>query len=220
MQQEKLDTVSYHKLFDILKQYQNESNEIRAEKLAKNANPLALVAAAQHYPEYHNQAPKPHKPHVPSSRQITSSKSHATTKSKDDNDEEPDEQELEAHYMYMAKIQEVLTAESGPSFDAEPLEQVHIEDDYNVFANERQHSEQPESINDTYVVEKFDSNVIPDSSDMCDNEGKADQHAEEYEAERVMLANLIENLKLDTDEKKIQNKKKKANTSRAYELKE
>nr|GFB41488.1 hypothetical protein [Tanacetum cinerariifolium] len=41
-QQHKLDEVSYHKLFDILKQYQNEVNELRAEKLARNANPLAL----------------------------------------------------------------------------------------------------------------------------------------------------------------------------------
>ncbi|GKF54664.1 hypothetical protein Tco_0165004, partial [Tanacetum coccineum] len=61
-----------------------------------------------------------------------------------DTDEEPDEQDLEAHYMYMAKIQD--------------------------------HSEQPESFNDTYVVETVDSNVTPDSSDMCDNEGTADQN--------------------------------------------
>nr|GEW71002.1 integrase, catalytic region, zinc finger, CCHC-type, peptidase aspartic, catalytic [Tanacetum cinerariifolium] len=46
-QQHKMDEVSYHKLFDILKQYQNEVNELRAEKLAKNANPLALFATAQ-----------------------------------------------------------------------------------------------------------------------------------------------------------------------------
>nr|GEZ36051.1 hypothetical protein [Tanacetum cinerariifolium] len=46
-QQQKLDEVSYHKLFDILKKYQNEVNELRAEKLARNANPLALVATAQ-----------------------------------------------------------------------------------------------------------------------------------------------------------------------------
>ncbi|GJY82630.1 hypothetical protein Tco_0496006 [Tanacetum coccineum] len=98
---------------------------------------------------------------------------------------------------------------------------VHIKDDYNVFANERRHSEQPESINDTYVVEKVDSNVIPDSSDMCDNEGKADQNAKEYEDECVVLANLITNLKLDTDEnKKIQKQLKKANASLAHELKE
>ncbi|GJW60684.1 hypothetical protein Tco_0110019 [Tanacetum coccineum] len=49
-QQHKLDEVSYHKLFDILKQYQKEVNELRAERMAKNANPLALVAElAQHF---------------------------------------------------------------------------------------------------------------------------------------------------------------------------
>ncbi|GJV63244.1 hypothetical protein Tco_1474072 [Tanacetum coccineum] len=42
----KLDKESYHKLFDILKQYQKEVNEIRAEKIARNANPLTLVAVA------------------------------------------------------------------------------------------------------------------------------------------------------------------------------
>ncbi|GKD98481.1 hypothetical protein Tco_1382378 [Tanacetum coccineum] len=42
MQAQDLDTVSYHKLFDILKQHQNEVNEIRAKRIARNANPLAL----------------------------------------------------------------------------------------------------------------------------------------------------------------------------------
>ncbi|GJT31218.1 hypothetical protein Tco_0911493 [Tanacetum coccineum] len=63
-------------------QYHNEANKICAEKIAKNANLLALVAVAQHYLEYHNQAPKPHKPNTPSSRPITLYKSHATRWSK------------------------------------------------------------------------------------------------------------------------------------------
>ncbi|GJR26400.1 hypothetical protein Tco_1102632 [Tanacetum coccineum] len=58
-----------------------------------------------------------------------------------DTDEEPDEQELEAHYMYMAKFQDVLTADSGPNYDAEPLEKVQSDDEYYVFATDRQHSE-------------------------------------------------------------------------------
>ncbi|GKF64658.1 hypothetical protein Tco_0188106, partial [Tanacetum coccineum] len=40
----RLKTVSYHKLYDILKKHQNEVNNIRTEKLARTANPLALVA--------------------------------------------------------------------------------------------------------------------------------------------------------------------------------
>ncbi|GJU23479.1 hypothetical protein Tco_1156821 [Tanacetum coccineum] len=76
---------------------------------------------------------------------------------RDDTDDEPEDQELEAHYMYMVNIQEAtpdVAANSGPIFDAEPLQKVHNnEDDYNVFANDRQHHEQPESINDTYLIE-------------------------------------------------------------------
>ncbi|GKF32846.1 hypothetical protein Tco_0102644, partial [Tanacetum coccineum] len=50
---QELKTVSYHKLYDILKQHQTEVNEIRAERLARIANPLALVAQQQ--PVYHPQ---------------------------------------------------------------------------------------------------------------------------------------------------------------------
>ncbi|GKB94629.1 hypothetical protein Tco_0980766 [Tanacetum coccineum] len=119
----------------------------------------------------------------------------------------------------MTKIQEVHTIDSRPSFDTEPIEKIHSDDDYNVFANERQHSEQHVFINNTCVVEKVDSNVIHDSSDMCDNDNQADQNVEECDDERVMLANLIANLKLKTDEnKKIQKQLKKANTSLSHEL--
>nr|GFC12344.1 hypothetical protein [Tanacetum cinerariifolium] len=38
-QQHKLDEVSYHKLFDILKQYKKEVNVFRAERFSMNANP-------------------------------------------------------------------------------------------------------------------------------------------------------------------------------------
>nr|GEU48752.1 hypothetical protein [Tanacetum cinerariifolium] len=46
-QSQELKIVSYHKLYDILKQHQNKVNEIRAERLARTANPLALVAQQQ-----------------------------------------------------------------------------------------------------------------------------------------------------------------------------
>ncbi|GJW07702.1 hypothetical protein Tco_1570125 [Tanacetum coccineum] len=189
-----LDKESYHKLFDILKQYQNEVNEIRAKKLARNANPLALVAAAQHYPDdTYYQAPKPYKTHTSSLRHTTSTScntpkmgrsgirylgnpkplelkpwdaSGTSGADKDeqphDTDDETDEQELETHYLYMAKIHEVLTANFKPTYDAEPLEQ-----------------------ND-------------------DND----------EDDSVVLANLIANLKLDIDEnKKVQKQLRKVNAT-------
>nr|GFD18644.1 hypothetical protein [Tanacetum cinerariifolium] len=54
-QSQELKHVSYHKLYDILKQHQHEVNEIRAEKIARVANPLALVDQQQqsHHPHTH-----------------------------------------------------------------------------------------------------------------------------------------------------------------------
>nr|GEY57619.1 hypothetical protein [Tanacetum cinerariifolium] len=136
-----------------------------------------------------------------------------------DTDEEFDEQELEAHYSYMAKIQEVPNADPGT--DSEPMEQVQNNVEYNVFANGLQHSEQSESVSNTRLVKTDDSNVIPDSPDMCEDDIQNEQNDVESDDERVALANLIANLKLDVDEnKKIKKQLKKANTTLAQELKE
>nr|GEV35601.1 hypothetical protein [Tanacetum cinerariifolium] len=332
-QQHDLDTVSCHKLFDILKHYQKEVNEICAERIAKNANPLALVAAVLPYSDPYYQASKSHKPYAPTPKQSSFTRSNTSTKFKgkeiakpitppsesaskedsdpesqrdkdmqknlaliakyfkkiykptnnnlrtcsnsrnknvntspryknenltrkstnqrtmtvvraretvgsqvvqqsriqcfnckefghfdkecrkpkrvkdlmyhkekmlmckqakksvslqakqdgwlEDTDEEIDEQELEAHYSFMAKIQEVPTADSGTN--TEPLKWVQNDAKYNVFSN-------------------------------------TDQNAKD---ECATLANLISNLKLNVDEnKKIQKQLKKENASLAHELKE
>ncbi|GJX03635.1 hypothetical protein Tco_0189551 [Tanacetum coccineum] len=88
------------------------------------------------------------------------------------------------------------------SYDIELMVEVPYTAEYNVFSNERQHCEQLESITNTCVVEKVDSNVILDSPDMCDNDIQTDQNAVECDDERVVLANLIANLKLNVDENK------------------
>ncbi|GJY01727.1 hypothetical protein Tco_0359879 [Tanacetum coccineum] len=99
-----------------------------------------------------------------------------------DMDEEIDEQELEAHYSYMAKIQEVPNARL-----------------MNII---------------TCAVETDDSNVTPDSPDMCDNDIQDDQNDVECDDERVALANLIANLKLDLDEiNRFKKQLKKANAT-------
>ncbi|GJT69418.1 retrovirus-related pol polyprotein from transposon TNT 1-94 [Tanacetum coccineum] len=329
-QSKEIDIISYHTLFDILKQYQNEVNDIRAERIAKSANPLALLAAAQPYSDNYYQAPKPQrsnatssstrpsastrhkgkeiaKPVTPQSESVSEedsdpeqaqrdkdmqnnlallakyfkrlykptnnnlrTSSNSRNKIKDttprynndnqsgqfgnqrimtvagtretvgtpvvqqtgiqcfnckgfghyakecrkpkrvkdytyhkekmmmckqaeqgvplqaeqadwlaDTDEEIDEHELEAHYSFMAKIQEVLLEESSST--EQPLEQVQNNDKNNVFANKRQHSE---------------------------------NNTAECADERDAFANLIANLTLDTEENKtILKQLKKANTS-------
>ncbi|GKD36008.1 hypothetical protein Tco_1251517 [Tanacetum coccineum] len=75
----------------------------------------------------------------------------------DETDEEIDEQELEAHYNYMAKIQEVLTADSETNI--EPLEK----------------------------VKQDDNTISPASSNMCDNDNQDEQNVEKCDDKRDAL---------------------------------
>ncbi|GJZ28805.1 hypothetical protein Tco_0573452 [Tanacetum coccineum] len=76
------------------------------------------------------------------------------------------------------EIQEVTpdaADNSRPIFDAEPLQKVQNDNDnYNVFANDNEHPEQPESVNDTYTNEQGDTTILTDSLDMSNNGRQAD----------------------------------------------
>ncbi|GJR04154.1 hypothetical protein Tco_0527138 [Tanacetum coccineum] len=241
----------------------NEVNEIRAERLARTANPLALVARQQ--PAYHPQNHPSHHTQNSSTRSQQATRNrgkaivmsseigrwrgrivgHHSRKStnlptttfklhqtpvelikiihqelteeleqadwKDDTDDESDEQELEAHYMYMAQIQEVtpdIADISGPIFDTEPLQKVqNNHDNYNVFAIKNAHLEQPESVTDAYLEEQGDTNITIDSSDMCyDREHDDQDDTDELAQERNLLASLIEKLNYEIDDSKNRNK--------------
>ncbi|GJW60639.1 hypothetical protein Tco_0109974 [Tanacetum coccineum] len=70
-----------HKLFDVLKQFQMKY-DIRSERLARSANPLALLAAAQPYSDNYYQAPKPQRSNAPSYKQSSSTRPSASTRHK------------------------------------------------------------------------------------------------------------------------------------------
>nr|GFC82240.1 hypothetical protein [Tanacetum cinerariifolium] len=132
-QSQELKHVSYHKLYDILKQHQHEVNEIRAEKIARVANLLTLKI---YKPTNNNLRTSSNTSRVnqDNSPRIHRNAGYETQMSgnvagaketvdqadwKDDTDDESDDIELEAHYMHMAKIQEVSpdAVDSGPIFD-------------------------------------------------------------------------------------------------------
>ncbi|GJS38214.1 retrovirus-related pol polyprotein from transposon TNT 1-94 [Tanacetum coccineum] len=129
---------------------------------------------------------------------------------RDDSDDEPEDQELEAHYLYMAKIQEVIPDAAdnfGPVFNADLLQKVQNDDDnYNVFVNDKEHPEQPETVNDIYPDEQGDTNIIIDSLDISYNREDVDQDDDDLAKERDLLASLIEKLKCEIDDSKNRNK--------------
>ncbi|GJR06278.1 retrovirus-related pol polyprotein from transposon TNT 1-94 [Tanacetum coccineum] len=68
--------------FDVLKQFQNEVNDIRSERLARSANPLALLAAAQPNSDNYYEAPVPQRSNAPSYKQSSSTRTSASTRHK------------------------------------------------------------------------------------------------------------------------------------------
>nr|GEY02810.1 Gag-Pol polyprotein [Tanacetum cinerariifolium] len=130
---------------------------------------------------------------------------------RDDTDDEYEDQELEAHYMYMAQIQKVTpdaTDNFRPIFDTEPLQKVPNDDNYNVFAIESEHPEQSKFVHDTYSIEQDEYNVIIDSLDISYDREQNDQDddVDDLANERDLLASLIEKLKCEIDDIKNHNK--------------
>nr|GEV39903.1 hypothetical protein [Tanacetum cinerariifolium] len=108
---------------------------------------------------------------------------------KDDIDDESDDQELEAHYMYMAKLQQVPpnVVDSGPIFDKEPEQKVQNDVHYDVFAIECQHSEQSESVYKTYLTKQDVQNVLIESVDMSYDSEQIDQNDEDADLAKEQL---------------------------------
>nr|GFC67903.1 hypothetical protein [Tanacetum cinerariifolium] len=139
--------------------------------------------------------------------------------------DDTDDQELEVHYMYMAKVQEVSpdAVDSRPIFDTEPEQKVHNDDHYNVFAMKNVYPEQSKLVHDTYPIEQDAQNVIIASLDMSNDSVEIDQNDDD-----VDLAKELEKLKSEIEVFKNKNKSlassnnqfKKANNklSKEYDL--
>nr|GEV82004.1 hypothetical protein [Tanacetum cinerariifolium] len=236
--------------------HQKEVNEIRAERIAKNANPLALLVATQPYPDPYYQAPKSHKSYAPPSKQSSSTIYNASTKYKgkeiakpitppyesaSEEDSDPEQAQRDkgslgirgkcnkaretvgsqlvqqtgiqcfnckefGHFAkeyrkpkkekdstyHKVKMLLCKQAEKGVSLQAEQadwledtdeeIDEQELEAHYNYIAKIQEHSEQPESINNT-CSGKVDSNVIPSSPNMCNNDIQPDKNAEECDDE-------------------------------------
>ncbi|GKB01688.1 integrase, catalytic region, zinc finger, CCHC-type containing protein [Tanacetum coccineum] len=262
-------------------------NEIHAERIAKNANPLVLVATASPYPDPYYQVSKSYKSFAPPLKQASSTRSNASTKfkakeiaklitplsesaSKEDSDPEQAQRDkdmqknlaLVVKYfkkLYKPTNNNLRTSSNSKNKNVDTTPRYKNDNQTGQFGNQRtmtvakaretigsqvvqqtgiqcfnckefghfaKECRKPKRVKDyTYhkekmllckqaeKVEKDDSNVTPESLDLCDNDIQTDQNAKD---ERGVLANLIANLKLDVDEnKKIQKQLKKANASLA-----
>ncbi|GKD43935.1 hypothetical protein Tco_1268580, partial [Tanacetum coccineum] len=77
----------------------------------------------------------------------------------------------------------VLDADIRLKSNKEPRAEVQLTVEHNILANEQQHTVQSEPIYDTYLLEKVDSNITPDSTNMSHRGGEIDQNAENVKME-------------------------------------
>ncbi|GJY00924.1 hypothetical protein Tco_0359076 [Tanacetum coccineum] len=222
-----------------------EVNEIRPERIAKNVNPIALVAAAQQYPDPYYQASKSHKSYEPPSKQASSTRSNASTKykgkeiakpiippSKSGSEEDGDleqaqrDKEMQKNLAVIAKYFKKIYKPTNNNLRTFQTPETRMQSGRaTCLARDTDEEIDKQELEAHYSymakMQEVDSNVIPNSSDMCDNDIQTDQNDVECDVECVALANLIANLTLDTEEnKKILKQLKKANTSLTQELKE
>ncbi|GJX03850.1 hypothetical protein Tco_0189766 [Tanacetum coccineum] len=91
-------------------------------------------------------------------------------------------------------ITHVVYADIRPVNDQVPFAEVQLTAQYNVLANEQQHSMQYEPIYDTHLLEKVDSNTTPDSTNMCHRGGEIDQNAEKCQVSCPLLDPSFDNM--------------------------
>nr|GEV86907.1 hypothetical protein [Tanacetum cinerariifolium]GEV87962.1 hypothetical protein [Tanacetum cinerariifolium] len=242
------------------------------ERLARNANPLALVATAQANQDPHYQTSRSHKSHVPSLKPSILNRSHTTTRhkgkeiakqitppSKTTSEEDSDpkqaqrDKDMQKNLALIAKYFKMIykhtnnnlrTSSNFRNKNVNTTLRYKNGNQSGQFGNQRtvnvagarENTRMKKLMNrnwkhikatwqrsksNTCLVETDDSNVIFDSPDMCEDGIQNEQNDVKSDDERVALANLIANLKLDVDENnKIQKQLKKANTTLAQELKQ
>ncbi|GJT90286.1 hypothetical protein Tco_1079131 [Tanacetum coccineum] len=234
-QSQELKIVSYHKLYDILKQHQNEVNKIRAKILAHTNNPLALVSQQQ---------PKIYKP-TNNNLRTSSNTSRANQENSPRINKGTGYDNLRVvnvagarenvgtqvvqksgiqcynckEYRHASRECQKLKRAKDAAYHKEKM-LLYKQEEAGVQLNAKQADwkddtdDEPDDqaleayyINHIYLAKQGDTKITIDSLDICYNRDQDDQDdTDDLDQERDLLASLIQKLKCEIDDNKNRNK--------------
>ncbi|GJX40163.1 hypothetical protein Tco_0255153 [Tanacetum coccineum] len=161
-QSQELKTVSYHKLYDILKQHQNKVNLIRAERLAPATRNRGKAIVNSPPPTY-DQEPA------------------MVTQDDDMSKEKEIDKLMDLIPLSFKKIYKPINNNLRTSSN---ISRANQDNTPRINRGTGKHLEQPESVNDTCSDKQGDTNITTDSLDMSNNGEESDQDDDDLAKER------------------------------------
>nr|GEY26008.1 uncharacterized mitochondrial protein AtMg00810-like [Tanacetum cinerariifolium] len=212
----------------------NEVDELKAERLAKTQDPLALMATSNNsytFPVLNQDQPSFNQNYMqqpmPNPEDITYPTTDFIKPAAADLDEI---EKVNANCILMANLQQASTsgthADKALVYDSDGSAEVHNYEDcydndiFNMFTQEEQYTELLELIPESHQVPHNDNNVISEVTSMEQSGRTVEQHPVNIEETRVLYDSLYQNLAIEVEKVNTVNRKlKKTNAEQCLSKK-
>nr|GFB79367.1 Gag-Pol polyprotein [Tanacetum cinerariifolium] len=197
-----LHTADYTQLYDFLKYNQKEVDELKAERLAKIQDPLALMNDGNQ-----NQIGNGNLVAVRAEEtagiQLQAEEYDLMAAASDLDEIE----EVNANCILMANLQQASSTstqtDSTPVYDTDGSAEVHENCDdneiFNMFTQEEQYTELLEPIPEPQQVPQNDNNVISEATNVEQGGETVEQHSANFEEIRALCESLYQNLAIEVE---------------------
>nr|GEV22209.1 hypothetical protein [Tanacetum cinerariifolium] len=220
-----LHTTDYTQLYDFLKYNQKEVDDLRAKRIAKTQDPLALMVVQntvqnQRVQNVRNQNGLIVVPGIANQNPNGNGNLVATRTEGNATGHNADLDEIEkvnANCILMANLQQASTSgaqtdktlvyDSDGSADVHNYENCYDNEIFNMFTQEKQYTELLEPILKPHQVLQNDNNVILEVSSVEQSGGTVEQHPENVEETCVLYDSLYNNLAIEVEKVNMVNRK-------------
>nr|GFB07821.1 hypothetical protein [Tanacetum cinerariifolium] len=197
-----LHTVDYTQLYDFLKYNQKEVDELKAERLAKTQDPLALMANSNN--PYAFSAPHQDQSSFRNGNQNQIGNGNLVAARAEGNAAGQNGNQIRCYnFRGLGHYARNCTTDSAPVYDTDGSAEVHENYDdneiFNMFTQEEQYTELLEPIPESHQVLQNDNNVISEDTSMEQGRKTVEQHPVYFEETRALYESLYQNLAIKVE---------------------